>query len=309
MTRLTGRWPKFQAWRRRLRYGLPTVLGLCPQGYFIPYRYAGLAPPPGGRPSYAPIEALFEASQGEFREWLGVLDGYRQMLTAIGDLPAPAPRWQQDWFPRLDGAMAYTMTRALAPRRIVEIGSGHSTRFYARAVADGGLNTVITAIDPAPRAALAGLDAVTLERRTLQQCGFEPFAGFEPGDILSIDSSHILMPGSDVDLLLNHVLPMLRAGAIVHFHDIFLPDDYPAQWAWRGYGEQLGVAALLSGGAWRPLFASHYAISRMAGTIADSIVASLPLVAGAHESSLWLEKEIVGLKKEKPDGSNMRCRD
>jgi len=54
---------------------------------------------------------------------------------------------------------------------------------------------------------------------------------------------------------------------------------------------------------------SHYAISRMAGTIADSIVASLPLVAGAHESSLWLEKEIVGLKKEKPDGSNMRCRD
>ena len=302
MTRLTGRWPKFQAWRRRLRYGLPTVLGLRPQGYFIPHRYASLAPPSGGRLSYTAIEALFEARRGDFGEWLGLLDSYRKMLTAIGDQPAPAPRWRQDWFPRLDGAMAYTMTRRLAPRRIVEIGSGHSTRFYARAVADGGLKTVIKAIDPAPRAALEGLDAVTLERRTVQESGLGSFAELESGDFLSIDSSHILMPGSDVDLLLNHVLPMLPAGAIVHIHDIFLPDDYPAQWSWRGYGEQLGVAALLGGGAWRPLFASHYAISRMADTIAESVVASLPLVAGAFESSLWL-------KKKKPDGSNTRCRE
>jgi hypothetical protein len=296
MTRFIGRWSKFKAWRRRLRYGLPTVLGLRPQGYFIPHGYAALAPPPGSRPSYAAIEALFEASRDEFCQWISALDGYAQSLKAIGDAPAPAPRWQQDWFPRLDGAMAYTMTRRLAPRRIIEIGSGHSTRFYARAIADGGLETVITAIDPAPRAALDGLDAVTLVRRTLQEAGLEPFAGFAAGDILSIDSSHILMPGSDVDMLLNHVMPMLPVGAIVHIHDIFLPDDYPVQWAWRGYGEQLGVAAMLGGGAWRPLFASHFALTRMADTIAGSIVAELPLVVGACESSLWLKKEMTGPK-------------
>ena len=293
---------QFRAWRRRLRYGLPTVLGLRPRGYFIPYRFADIAPPPGCRPPYAAIEARFQACTEGFREWLGVLDSYRKPLTEIGEAPAPAPRWQQDWFPRLDGAMAYTMARRLAPKRIVEIGSGHSTRFFAHAVADGGLETVIKAIDPAPRSTLDGLAAVTLDRRTIQDCGLQPFADFAAGDFLSIDSSHILMPGSDVDMLLNHVLPMLPTGAIVHIHDIFLPDDYPAQWAWRGYGEQLGVAALLSGGSWRPLFASHYAVTRMADTICDSIVGGLPLVAGAHESSLWL-------KKQKPDGSHTRCRD
>ena len=282
---------KFSAWRRRLRYGLPTVLGLRPRGYFIPYRYADMTPPPGDRPSHAAIEALFAACREDFRESLGMLDTYRDALGAIGAAPAPAPRWRQDWFPRLDGAMAYTMARRLAPGRIVEIGSGHSTRFYARAVADGGLETVIKAIDPAPRSTLDGLEAVTLDRRTIQAAGLESFADFAAGDFLSIDSSHILMPGSDVDLLLNHVLPMLPPGAIVHIHDIFLPDDYPRQWAWRGYNEQLGVAALLNGGSWRPLFASHYAITRMADTIGDSIVAGLPLVAGAHESSLWLRKE------------------
>ena len=48
------------------------------------------------------------------------------------------------------------MVRSLRPRRIVEVGSGHSTRFLARAVADGGLDTRITAIDPRPRASIRG---------------------------------------------------------------------------------------------------------------------------------------------------------
>ncbi|MFQ5940000.1 MAG: class I SAM-dependent methyltransferase, partial [Alphaproteobacteria bacterium] len=62
-------------------------------------------------------------------------------------------------------------------------------------------------------------------------------------------------------------------------------------WAWRGYNEQLGLAALLlGGGRYRPLFASHYVSSRMAEALADTVVARLPLVDGAPESSLWLEK-------------------
>ncbi len=48
-------------------------------------------------------------------------------------------------------------------------------------------------------------------------------------------------------------------------------DDYPASWAWRGYNEQLGVAALLLGGErYRPLFASHYVVGRMDGAQCQS---------------------------------------
>ena len=89
---------------------------------------------------------------------LSLIQEYQDELEAIGSNPPPAPRWNQDWFPRLDAAAAYAMVRTLKPKRIVEVGSGHSTRFLARAVADGRLETRITAIDPEPRASLAGLD-------------------------------------------------------------------------------------------------------------------------------------------------------
>ena len=109
--------------------------------------------------------------------------------------------------------------------------------------------------------------------------------------MLFIDSSHILMPGSDVDIALTVLLPALPGGTIIHFHDIFLPDDYPRDWAWRAYNEQLGLAALLLGGSlYRPLFASRYVVTRMHDDVQANVVSRLPLTDGAHESSLWLEK-------------------
>ena len=126
--------------------------------------------------------------------------------------------------------------------------------------------------------------------RTTAQAAHPALFELGPGDFLMIDSSHILMPGTDVDLLLNRVLPALPAGALVHFHDIFLPDPYPEDWAWRGYNEQLGVAALLIGGGIEPLFASHYVTTRMAADLAGTVVRDLPLPAGARESSLWLRR-------------------
>ncbi len=274
---------------RRLRFGLATVLGLAKRGFFIPYRYADTLPPPGARPPYRAIEALFDAHRAAFVALIDGLGGYADAFAAIGPDDPPAPRWNQDWFPRLDAAVAYALVRRGAPARIVEVGSGHSTRFMARAVADGGLATRITAIDPAPRAALDGLD-VEIIRKPVHEAGAARFADLAAGDVLFIDSSHILMPGSDVDWLFNHLMPTLPAGLRVHIHDVFLPDDYPAGWDWRGYNEQLGVAAMLLAGGYRPLFASHYATTRLAAALAESAVARLPLGAGAYETSLWLEK-------------------
>ena len=274
---------------RRLRFGLATVLGLAKRGFFIPYRYADTLPPPGARPPYRAIEALFDAHRAAFVALIDGLGGYADAFAAIGPDDPPAPRWNQDWFPRLDAAVAYALVRRGAPARIVEVGSGHSTRFMARAVADGGLATRITAIDPAPRATLDGLD-VEIIRKPVHEAGAAPFADLAAGDVLFIDSSHILMPGSDVDWLFNHLLPTLPAGLRVHIHDVFLPDDYPAGWDWRGYSEQLGVAAMLLAGGYRPLFASHYATTSLAAALAESAVARLPLSAGAYETSLWLEK-------------------
>jgi len=277
--------------RRRLWLGLLTVLGLSQRGFFIPHRHADARPAPGCRLPYPAIESLLAECEPQFQEVLHWLDAVAADLARIGTEPAdgngPAPRWAQSWFPRLDAAVAYTLVRRFAPRRIIEVGSGHSTRFVARAIADGNSACRITAIDPAPRADISKL-SIELRRQSVQDLAPEDVADLRAGDFLIIDSSHVLMPGSDVDFLLGRVLPALPTGVFVHFHDIFLPDDYPATWDWRGYNEQLGVLPLLCGSSWDVMFASHYVATRMTGAVAESTVAALPLPPDVYESSLWI---------------------
>lgn len=213
---------------------------------------------------------------------LARIESYADPLQAIGNDPPPAPRWNQDWFPRLDAAAAYAMVRTLEPRRVVEVGSGHSTRFMARAVADGELHTRITAIDPEPRASLEGLNVRWL-KQPVQAADLALFEQLQERDILFIDSSHRLEPGSDVEFLLEKALPRLAPGVRVHFHDIFLPDPYPVSWAWRRYSEQPAVARLIGNG-YAMEFSSHQ-VPRVNG-----VLARLPLKDGAIESSLWLRK-------------------
>src|SRR5262249_59465170 len=114
--------------------------------------------------------------------------------------------------------------------------------------------------------------------------------GPRAGTWLFMDSSHILMRGSGVDLLLNRGLPRLPAGVLVHIHDIFLPFDYPPVWGWRAYNEQQGVLPLLSTGAYEPLFASVWAQQRLGERLAQSVVARLPMPREAMSTSLWLQK-------------------
>lgn len=277
---------------RRTGFGLLTLLGIARRGIFIPYRHAEGLPATGRRDAYPAAAARFAEAEPRFAALLQGLADYAEDLARIGKAAPPAPRWDQDWFPTLDAAVAYGFVRRLAPARIVEVGSGHSTRFLMRAAADAGLDLQLTAIDPAPRADLAAPPGVRLEllRGTVEQLGLEPFATLAAGDLLSVDSSHLLLPGSDVDLLLGRVLPALPVGITLQFHDVFLPDDYPEDWRWRGYNEQLGLLPLVLSGDWEPLFSSHYVATRQAALLTRSPLADLPQVPGARPSSLWLRK-------------------
>lgn len=268
---------------RRLGFGLSTVLGLARRGFFIPYRYAATAVPE----NYPALRALFEAAEPALANVGADIARFGPALKAIAAGAGPA-RFDQDWFPRLDAAAAYALVRTAQPQDMVEIGSGHSTRFLARAVTDGGLATAITCIDPAPRARLDGLGVRHLPV-LLRDADPGVFAGLRADDILFIDSSHVAMPGTDVDRLVLDVLPRLAAGVLIHIHDVFLPDDYPVAWRWRGYNEQLAVGALLQGGGFALEFASHYVAAHAPHLMGDALE-GLPLLPNALETSLWLRK-------------------
>ena len=268
---------------RRARFGLATLFGPKPLGFFIPYRYAASVRPVG----YPALQPLFEAAEPAFLDVLAAVEAVAPDLAAIAAGQGPA-RFDQDWFPRLDAAAAYALVRREQPARIVEIGSGHSTRFLARAVADGGLSTEIVAIDPAPRASLPRL-GVRHEAR-LFSAADPAVAALRAGDILFVDSSHVAMPGTDVDLIVNDLLPRLPAGLLIHVHDVTLPDAYPASWAWRGYNEQSLIGALLQGGGYELVFASHWVATRRPHLLEQGVLGRLPLKTGALETSLWLRK-------------------
>ncbi len=274
---------------RRGRRELEARPGGGRDGFFIPYEGAAACRPQ----DYPALEPRFVAALSTFRDLIASVDAYAADLERIarggpGLVGARPARFGQEWFPRLDAIAAYALVRGAQPRRIIEVGSGHSTRFLAQAIVDGELATDLTCVDPAPRAPLAGLP-LRHRARLFGTADAEEAAALGPGDILFIDSSHVAMPGTEVDRLLLDVLPRLGPGVLVHLHDIFLPDAYPAAWARRGYNEQIAVGALLQGAAYEVVFASRYVATRT-NLLAGSLIADLPLSPGAFEASLWLRK-------------------
>lgn len=265
---------------------IATTLGIANRGVFVPHRYARALRPPA---TYPALEPVFAAAEPAMAEVLAAIDRYGDIVARFDGASPPTPRWGQDWFPGLDGAAAYAIVRAGRPGRILEIGSGHSTRFMVQAATDGETGTEIHCVDPAPRADISGLN-LRLRRRTLQDVAPGTLPALAPGDILFIDSSHLALPGSDVDLLFSEMIPALEPGVIVHVHDILLPDGYPEAWRWRAYSEHQVVAAWLAAGGMEPLFSSHYARTRLAARVAESAAGRIPVSDGAHETSLWCIK-------------------
>jgi len=270
---------------RRLRFGLSTILGLKKLGFFIPYRYAERLKEPRAYPA---LEPAFERMRPSYERVIVAAEGFIDRLTDFSRAPDPKPRLEQDWFPCLDAVAAYTITRMQRPSRIIETGAGHSTRFFALAADDEGIDAELHAIDPAPRADLSAYGRIKIHRHLLQETPPEFWSEFEDGDIVSLDGSHILMPGTDVDQFLGDILPRVAGKAILHIHDICLPDAYPETWGWRGYNEQNAVAGLIASGAFDILWSSHWVRTRLAERLAASPLGALPLKPGAIETSLWL---------------------
>ena len=67
-------------------------------------------------------------------------------------------------------------------------------------------------------------------------------------------------------------------------------DNYPKQWSWRGYNEQLIIASLLLSNNWEIKWSSHYVSTKMQKEFNNSILSEIPMKLGAIETSLWLKK-------------------
>ena len=175
--------------------------------------------------------------------------GFKDALRAVPEqrMNDKDPYWINGWIPGWDGAALYGFTASRQPKRYVEVGSGNSTKFVRRAINDWNLKTTITSIDPYPRAEIDAL-CDQIIRQPLESVGLELFEQLSQGDICFIDNSHRSFQNSDVTVSMLEILPRLKPGVLLGLHDIFLPDDYPQDWADRYYNEQYLLASYLLGG-------------------------------------------------------------
>lgn len=199
-----------------------------------------------------------------------------------------------DYFGHGDGIVLHAMLRRHRPRRVVEVGSGHSSammldtdeRFL-------GSSTQFTFIEPYPERLLGLLRPEDHERATVVQERVQlvdpsVFADLQAGDLLFIDSSHVSKVGSDVNVLLLDIVPSLPPGVLVHVHDVCWPFEYSRAWVYEGraWNEAYVVRALLTG---NPHLQVLWFADQLARLHHERIARALPLWAKDTGTSLWLQ--------------------
>ena len=147
------------------------------------------------------------------------------------------------------------MVRSRKPRRLIELGSGFTTLLIAMACrrnAEEGARTEHLVFDPFPRPLILGEAppaSARFEAISATDVPLSRFRELRRGDMLFVDTTHTVKLGSDVNRIVLEVLPELSPGVLVHFHDVFLPWEYPRVWFERmGYywAEQYLLQAFLA---------------------------------------------------------------
>lgn len=223
------------------------------------------------------------------------------LATYAGEFDQWAPRnesgkiaWHQT-YTTIDSASLYTLIRHLKPKRYIEVGCGYSSRVSSAALlanAREGHEVNSTYIEPYPGPILDGFELHgELLVKKIEQVPLEYFQSLGAGDILFIDTSHVLKAQNDVEWELLHVFPSLRSGVTIHIHDIYTPYEQPRWWLLDLYlprysNEQYALECLLSGGnAFKTLLPLYQLGKEHPEELSQLVTRGLD-----HGQSYWIQK-------------------
>lgn len=203
--------------------------------------------------------------------------------------------FENDFYSYTDGIILYSMIRHFKPKRIIEIGSGFSSAVMLDTNEFHFNNEInLTFIEPYPDR-LKSLMSENDKKQNkiieidsqLVELGY--FDKLEAGDILFIDSTHVSKTGSDVNYILFEILPRLRKGVLIHFHDIFYPFEYPKEWVFQGRNwneDYILRAFLLYNNKFEILLFSDYIHKHHKEAFAD-----MPLTYKNYGGNMWIVKK------------------
>ncbi|MFD2265046.1 TylF/MycF/NovP-related O-methyltransferase [Lacibacterium aquatile] len=202
--------------------------------------------------------------------------------------------YRNDYFSYFDAILMASMIRLHRPKRVMEIGSGHSScvildvndRYFEGAIE-------CSFIEPYPerlQSLLRPGENVHLHALPVQEVDLAVFDRLEAGDILFIDSTHVSKTGSDVNHNFFKIFPRLAPGVLICLHDVFHPFEYPKYWVLdehRSWNELYLLRAFLSyNSSFETVFFSEWFEHQQPGLIVDRI----PKAAGNLGGCFWMRK-------------------
>lgn len=192
-----------------------------------------------------------------------------------------------------DAFVLYALLRARKPALMVEIGGGDSTFISMAALERNraeGHGCHFTCIEPYPRPFLkeARWPGFELVEAKVQDV---PLHVFDGADILFIDSSHVSKVGSDVNHEIFELVPRMKPGSLIHWHDIVIPTNYWRDWTESGtqfWNESyLLHAFLMFNTEFRILWSARWLRLALPG----HLEAAFPFLQPGHRlTSFWVER-------------------
>jgi hypothetical protein len=209
-------------------------------------------------------------------------------------------------YPSIDAMILYFMLRKIKPSRYIEIGSGLSTWYCSMAAeknAKEGKPLQIKCIDPFPSTKLCSTPGIDVLAKQVQDVDVDVFSELHAGDVLFIDSTHVVKIDGDVPYLYLEVLPRLKKGVVIHVHDIHFPFNipYPPEcyifggWKWPMFWTEamLLQAFLCNNNAFRILLSApllyYYSEDFLQASIPNYRSVD-PAHTNTHFGSIWIEK-------------------
>lgn len=258
---------------------------------------------------YWPIPDTLDVRQYEFNKIIslkGIKFNDSKMLSVLGKIEQYKKEYEpmhydSGYASHGDGAILYGMVRELKPKKVIEVGSGYSTEIIHAALemnrSTDGVRGSIHSIEPYPKKVLIELgersNNVQLTRQKVETVDPALFDTLSKGDILFIDTSHVIKVGNDVHFLYLTILPQLPVGVIVHIHDIRLPLDYPREWVLddkKFWNEQYLLHMFLAFNEnFEILFASNYVYINNPELMSEALVGLSPDGNG-WPGSFWIKR-------------------
>jgi hypothetical protein len=249
---------------------------------------------------YSPIPVTYELDSSVFEKIYDCNGIDWNLAEQLEYLHERFPKYHIEYTPStntglslVDAFVLYAMIREKKPELMIETGAGDTTKISLQALQmnkNEGNPCKFYSIEPYPRDDIKEIENKDFEviQRKIQDVEVDLFSN---ADLVFIDSTHVSKIDSDVNYEILEIIPTLKVGSLVHWHDIVIPTNYWKEWIENGnqfWNESYMVHSfMLFNESFKTVWAARY----MRLNYYNEMEQVFPYLQSNHQlMSFWIER-------------------